>query len=80
MGTVSFAAKIIVLVCNLCRAKASPNRRGADEGGGEVNGLNFINNLWIISTCEDLQSIESKFTMSTTQKTIFEQNPKLTIV
>jgi hypothetical protein len=31
--------KNIVLVCNLCSVKASPNRRGADEGGGEVNVL-----------------------------------------
>jgi hypothetical protein len=34
----------------LLTAKASPNRRGADEGGGEVNGLNFITDLWLI-TC-----------------------------
>jgi len=39
-------------VGGLCIAKASPNRRGADEGGGEVNGLNFITNLWIINTCD----------------------------
>lgn len=39
---------------NLCRAEASPYRRGADEGGGEVNVLNFITNLWSINMYDDV--------------------------
>ena len=60
LGTINFVAKIIVLLCNLCRAKASPNRRGAGEGGGEVNGLIFITNLWIINTCDVIHPLHIK--------------------
>jgi len=37
LAMINFYAENIILVSKLCIAKASPNRRGADGGGGEVN-------------------------------------------